>query len=183
MKVAWMVVMAALAGLGQDSKSALESDPSGWVDVFPGKDFKGWKRLPLDPGAPLATKAVWSHSEDGKMLRCDGTGGVKELLLNDEERGDGIFHVEWRWGKDQGEKPTYNGGIYLRSSEDGRTWIQAQVARGPKPPVVGDFIGMLMEDGKPKRTDLRRRARAARRRSASGTPTKSRARGRPSRSG
>ncbi|HVE43054.1 MAG TPA: DUF1080 domain-containing protein [Planctomycetota bacterium] len=154
MKVAWMVVMAALAGLGQDSKSALESDPSGWVDVFPGKDFKGWKRLPLDPGAPLATKAVWSHSEDGKMLRCDGTGGVKELLLNDEERGDGIFHVEWRWGKDQGEKPTYNGGIYLRSSEDGRTWIQAQVARGPKPPVVGDFIGMLMEDGKPKRTDL-----------------------------
>jgi hypothetical protein len=154
MKVAWMVVTAALAGLGQDSKSALEADPSGWVDVFPGKDFKGWKRLPLDPGAPLATKAVWSHSEDGKLLRCDGTGGVKELLLNDEERGDGIFHVEWRWGKDQGEKPNYNGGIYLRSSEDARTWIQAQVARGPKPPVVGDFIGMLMEDGKPKRTDL-----------------------------
>src|SRR5436190_9867835 len=154
MKVTLMVLTAALVGLGQESRSALESDPSGWTDVFPDKEFKGWKRLPLEPGAPLATKAVWSHSADGKMLHCDGRGGVKELLLNGEERGDGIFHVEWRWGKDQGEKPTYNGGIYLRSSEDGRTWIQAQVARGPKPPVVGDFIGMLLEDGKPKRTDL-----------------------------
>jgi len=35
-----------------------------------------------------------------------------------------------------------------------RTWIQAQVARGDKPPVVGDLIGMLLEDGKPKRSDL-----------------------------
>src|SRR6185436_17950362 len=143
MKNLLMSVVAALLCSGQDGKSALESDPSGWVDVFPDKDFKGWKRLPLDPKEPLATKAVWKHSADGKILLCDGTGGVKELLLNEEERGDGIFHVEWRWGKDQGEKPVYNGGIYVRSSEDIRTWIQAQVARGPKPPVVGDMIGML----------------------------------------
>ena len=154
MKLALMILTAALLGPGQESRSALESEPSGWVDLFPGKDFKGWKRIPLDPGAPLVQKAVWSHSEDGTRLRCDARGGVKELLIHEEERSDGIFHVEWRWGKDQGEKPNYNGGIYLRSSEDARTWIQAQVARGPKPPVVGDFIGMLLENGKPKRTDL-----------------------------
>jgi hypothetical protein len=154
MKNILAAAIAAMLCSGQESKSALDSDPTGWVDVFPGKDFKGWKRMPLDQVSPLATKAVWKHSEDGKILFCDGTGGVKELLLNDEERADGIFHVEWRWGKDQGEKPTYNGGIYLRSSEEGKTWIQAQVARGPKPPVVGDLIGMLLEDGKPKRTDL-----------------------------
>jgi hypothetical protein len=106
MKNLLMSVVAALLCSGQDGKSALESDPSGWVDVFPDKDFKGWKRLPLDPKEPLATKAVWKHSADGKTLLCDGTGGVKELLLNEEERGDGIFHVEWRWGKDQGEKPS-----------------------------------------------------------------------------
>jgi hypothetical protein len=146
-----VLLVAAGCASPDGSKSELEKDPSGWVDLFPGRDFKGWKRVPIDP---LSPKQVWTHSADGKTLLCDGTGGVKELLINDEERGDGTFHVEWRWGKDQGEKPNYNGGIYLRSSADGKTWIQAQVARGPKPPVVGDFIGMLMEDGKPKRTDL-----------------------------
>jgi len=150
-----MMILAAAACVGASSqdgaKSALESDPSGWVDVFPDKDFKGWKRVPIDP---LQPKAVWRHSADGKLLLCDGTGGVKEVLINDEERGDGIFHVEWRWGKEQDPTPNYNGGIYVRSAPDGKTWIQAQVARGPKPPGVGDMIGMLLEDGKPKRTDL-----------------------------
>jgi hypothetical protein len=156
MKNAKLVVAAAIlcgcstASPQDGAKSALESDAAGWMDLFPDKDFKGWRRVPIDP---LAAKAVWKHSADGKTLLCDGTGGVKELLMNEEERGDGIFHVEWRWGKDQGEKPNYNGGIYLRSSLDGKTWIQAQVARGEKPPGVGDFIGMIPEDGKPKRVD------------------------------
>ncbi|MBV8880806.1 MAG: DUF1080 domain-containing protein [Planctomycetaceae bacterium] len=140
-----LVLVAGCAGAAQE--------PEGWVDLFPGKDLKGWKRYPLDPTAPLAAKAVYRVSDDGKLLIVDGTGGTKEVLINGEERGDGIFHVEWRWGKVQDEKPNYNGGIYLRSSADGRTWIQAQVAHGPKPPVVGDLIGMLPVDGKPTRTD------------------------------
>lgn len=156
MKHAMMTALTAALLCGcassvQDgARSTLESDPAGWIDLMPDKDFKGWKRVPIDP---LASKAVWKHSADGKTLLCDGTGGVKELLLQSEERGDGIFHVEWRWGKEQGEKPNYNGGIYLRSSADGKTWIQAQVARGEKPPGVGDFIGMLPVDGAPKRID------------------------------
>ncbi|HZE97529.1 MAG TPA: DUF1080 domain-containing protein [Planctomycetota bacterium] len=124
----------------------------GWVDLMPSKDLKGWKRLPLDPALPLASKEVYKVV-DG-LLVVDAVGGIKEVLINDEERGDGVFHVEWRWGRNQGEKPNYNGGIYLRSAVDGKTWIQAQVARAqPKPPVVGDFIGMLMVDGKPTRID------------------------------
>jgi hypothetical protein len=126
----------------------------GWVDLFPSRDLKGWKRYPLDPAGSLASKDVYKVSGDGKLLIVDAVGGIKEVLIQDEERGDGIFHVEWRWGKDQGDKPNYNGGIYLRSSADGRTWIQAQVARQqPKGPVVGDFIGLLMVDGKLARTD------------------------------
>ena len=158
MKFMTATLMALLLGCSgpaatQDgAKSALETEPAGWVDLFPAKDFKGWKRVPIDP--ELSPKTVWKHSADGKTLLCDGTGGVKEVLIQEEERGDGIFHVEWRWGKDQGEKPVYNGGIYMRSAADGKTWIQAQVARGDKPPVVGDMIGMLMDNGKPKRTDL-----------------------------
>src|SRR3954468_11513726 len=141
-------VVVALIGCATD-----QGGSSDWMDLLPTKDLKGWKRYPLDPSVPLAAKAVYKVSDDGRMLIVDATGGIKEVLINDEERGDGIFHVEWRWGKDQGEKPNYNGGIYLRSAPDGKTWIQAQVAKGAKPPGVGDLIGMLMADGKPTRTD------------------------------
>ena len=141
-------VVVALAGCATE-----QSGSSDWVDLLPTKDLKGWKRYPLDPAVPLVAKAVYKVSDDARTLFVDAVGGVKEVLIQEEERGDGIFHVEWRWGKDQGEKPNYNGGIYLRSAPDGKTWIQAQVARGAKPPVVGDMIGMLMVDGKPTRTD------------------------------
>lgn len=145
-----VLTMAAVCGC---AGAAEQGGGDGWVDLFPNKELAGWKRYPLDPAAPLASKTVYKVSDDGKTLIVDGTGGTKEVLIHETERGDGIFHVEWRWGKVQDPKPVYNGGIYLRSSADGRTWIQAQIARGDKPPVVGDLIGMLMEDGKPKRSD------------------------------
>ena len=146
-----IAMLSALVFVAGCAGTAQEGD--GWVDLFPGKDLKGWKRTPLEPGVPLAAKAVYTVSDDGKRLVVDGTGGTKEGLLHEEERGDGIFRVEWRWGAKQDEKPNYNGGIYLRCTPDIRTWIQAQVARGPKPPVVGDLIGMVQVDGKPTRID------------------------------
>ena len=145
--------LALLAACGC-AGGASSTTGDGGVDLFPSKDLKGWKRYPLDLTQPLASKAVYRVSDDGKLLIVDAVGGIKEVLVNDEERGDGILHVEWRWGKDQGEKPNMNGGIYLRSSANGTTWIQAQVAHAqPKGPVVGDFIGMWLVDGKPQRTD------------------------------
>jgi len=147
------MAFAVVVLVGCSGGAAEQGGSEGWVDLFPSKDLKGWKRYPLDPSVPLAVKAVYKVSEDGKTLVVDATGGIKEVLIQEEERGNGIFHVEWRWGKDQGEKPNYNGGIYLRSAPDGKTWIQAQVARNAKPPVVGDLIGMLMMDGKPTRVD------------------------------
>lgn len=145
--------LAVLAACGCATGGAPAAG-DGWVDLFPAKDLHGWKRYPLDLTQPLAPKAVYRVSDDGKLLIVDAVGGIKEVLVQDEERGDGIFHVEWRWGKDQGEKPNMNGGIYLRSAANGTTWIQAQVAHAqPKGPVVGDFIGMWMVDGKPARTD------------------------------
>ncbi len=145
--------LAVLAVCGCATGGAPAAD-GGWVDLFPSKDLQGWKRYPLDLTQPLASKAVYRVSDDGKLLIVDAVGGIKEVLVQDEERGDGVFHVEWRWGKDQGEKPNMNGGIYLRSAANGTTWIQAQVAHAqPKGPVVGDLIGMWVVDGKPARTD------------------------------
>lgn len=146
-----LVLAALVAAQEQSAKSALESDPKGWMDLFPDRDLKGWKRLNLDP---KAKQRVWGLSEDGKFLEIDGRNGVKEDLLYDKEFVDGIYHVEWRWAKDQGEKPNYNGGVYVRASEDAKMWIQAQVARGAKPPVVGDIIELIPGDPKPKRVDV-----------------------------
>ena len=116
----------------------------GWTDLFPAKDLKGWTRVPIKP---LADKKVWSVSEDGKTLVVDGVGAV-EMLLFDQEFGDGTFHVEWRWREHTDPKGVYNGGIYVRTAADGKTWVQAQVARADKSPVVGDLMGMIPGDEK-----------------------------------
>lgn len=129
-----MMLALALAAAVQD----------GWIDLFPSKDLQGWKRVPIKP---LAEKAVWSLSGDGKTLVVDGVGAV-EMLLHEKEFGDGVFRVEWRWRKHEDPKLAYNGGIYVRTSMDGKTWVQAQVARAEKSPVVGDLMGMIPGDEK-----------------------------------
>jgi hypothetical protein len=121
---------------------------AGWIDLMPGKDLKGWKRVPIDP---LAAKAVWSVSGDGKLLLVDGVD-AKEMLLYEKEFGDGVFHVEWRFRKQEGAKPVYNGGAYVRTSMDGKAWIQAQVAHQEKPPVVGDLFAAV--PGQSARVDV-----------------------------
>lgn len=143
------IVAAAVVALAfQDQKSALESDASGWIDLMPSKDLKGWKRVKVkDP----VDREVWKVSEDGKTLSGDGVGTI-EMLLYEKEFGDGIWHVEWRWRKAEGEKPVYNGGVYVRTALDGKAWVQAQVARADKSPVVGDLMATL--PGETKRSDF-----------------------------
>jgi hypothetical protein len=67
------------------------------------------------------------------------------MLLYNEEFGDGIFHVEWRFKKIDGKKG-YNSGVYVRTSSNGAIWHQAQV--GEK---VGYLFGDTRVDGKIKR--------------------------------
>lgn len=148
MLVCTVLSLTTLAALAEEpTKTALEADPSGWIDLTPGKDLQGWKRVPIAPDEKLNAKNPWSMSQDGKTLICDGVG-VKEMFLHETERGDGIFHVEWRFrpvkdGKD------YNSGIYVRNSIDGKLWHQAQVADVDKPPHYADLFGETLVDGKP----------------------------------
>lgn len=150
MRILVGVILAAGAMLQEGGKSALEAEPTGWIDLMPGKDLAGWKRVPV---RGKAEKAVWTFDEEKKVLLCDGVGTFIEMLLHEEMRGDGIFHVEWRFRKGD-EKTVYNGGVYIRTAMDGTIWHQAQVAHGPKPPVVGDLIMVTPVDGKPKRVDI-----------------------------
>jgi hypothetical protein len=133
------------AGEPKESRSALESDPKGWIDLLPGKDLKGWKRVPIPPGGKLRLLSPWSVDKETGHLVCDGVG-LHEMLLYDKEFADGVYHVEWRFRKLEGKKG-YNSGVYVRNSADGKVWHQAQV--GSK--NVGYLFGDTPVDGKLKR--------------------------------
>ncbi len=103
-------------------KSALETNPAGWTDILPPADLKGWVRVPMKAGAKIG-REQW-HVEDGQLV-CDGDGG-HDMLLLDREVGDAIFHVEFCFTKI--DKPKgYNSGVFVRTTQDGAIWHQAQV--------------------------------------------------------
>lgn len=131
----------------KSEKSALERDPKGWINLMPGKDLKGWTRVPLAADGKLSTKNPWQVK--GDVLFCDGVG-IWEMLLYDRELKDGIFHVEWRFRKVEGN-PEYNSGIYVRTPKDGKLWHQVQVAHVKKRPFVGDIFGDTLVKGEKKR--------------------------------
>jgi hypothetical protein len=129
------------------SKSALESDPSGWKDLL--KEGLGkWKRVPIPPTGKLKDTNPWSVKDS--ILHCAGKGAGHEMLLYDQELGDGIFHVEWRFEPVEG-KMGYNSGVYVRNSADGAVWHQAQVGNKN----VGYLFGETLVDGQKKRFTAR----------------------------
>jgi hypothetical protein len=134
-----------LAEPGQTAQGGAE----GWIDLLPGPGLKGWKRVPIAPDTRVGDKNPWSVDATGKILVCDGVG-VKEMLLHDAEFKDGTFHVEWRFRKVE-DKNDYNGGVYVRTSADGKVWHQSQVAHLQKPPLMADLFGDTLVAGKPQK--------------------------------
>ena len=118
------VTAMGLLAAADPSKSAMETDAKGWVDIMPPAGLKGWTRVPVPPGDPLG-KEQWHLNETGKVLVCEGDGG-HDMLLCDREFGDAIFHCEFRYTRVEG-KSGYNSGIYVRNNADGSLWHQAQV--------------------------------------------------------
>lgn len=146
-----LMVAGAIAVRSQETgKSTLKRDPKGWVDLLPGKDLRGWKRVAIAPDTTRNTKNPWKV--EGNILLCDGVD-VKEMLLYDREFGDGVFHVEWRFRR-LGKKD-YNSGVYVRTAGDGKVWHQVQVAHQEKPPLLGDLFGDSLVKGKPERVLVR----------------------------
>jgi hypothetical protein len=143
-----LLVAAPAADQPAQSKSALESDPKGWTDLLPDKDFKHWKRVPIPPGGKLSTRNPWSVDTQKQLLLCDAEK-IHEMLLYDQELADGIFHVEWRFKKIEGKKG-YNSGVYVRNSADGKIWHQAQVGSLN----VGYIFGDTLVDGAIKRVRI-----------------------------
>ena len=74
-------VVPDIRAADETSKSSLEADPGGWVDIMPPPDLGGWVRVPIKAGGKLL-RDQW-HMENG-LLVCDGDGGHDMLLLNRE---------------------------------------------------------------------------------------------------
>src|SRR5712672_1440891 len=54
-----------------ETKSALETDPQGWIDILPPSDIKGWFRVPVPPNGRLG-REQWHVDTERKVLICDG---------------------------------------------------------------------------------------------------------------
>jgi hypothetical protein len=110
------IVTASLLGVvsasGEETKSKLQSDPAGWLDILPSADLKGWYRVPVPPTGKLG-REQWHVDAEKKVLICDGDGGHDMLLF------------EFCYTKVEG-KTGYNSGAYVRNSKDGAIWHQAQ---------------------------------------------------------
>ena len=130
--------LAALQAPGEETKSALQSDPQGWVDILPSADLKDWYRVPVPPTGQLG-REQWHVDGEKKVLICDGDGG-HDMLLLDKEIGDAIFHVEFRYTKIEG-KTGYNSGAYVRNSKDGAIWHQAQFGDANGGFLFGQTLG------------------------------------------
>src|SRR5690349_10502112 len=121
--LAILLLLGAGACFAQ-TPSALESDPTGWTDIFPSPDFSGWTRIPFLTTAPLGTVMQWKVNATDHMLICEGNGG-HEWLRYDRELGDVIFHAEFRFTP-IASGTGYNSGVMVRNSLDGQIWHQAQ---------------------------------------------------------
>jgi hypothetical protein len=146
------VVFLGGTGPGDESRSALETDPEGWTDLLAqaGSQLKGWTRGPIPPSGRLRPESQWSNDARTGILLCEGNGG-HEWLRWDQELGDAVFHVEWRFTSVPGKKG-YNSGVYIRNSADAAVWHQAQTGDGSG----GYLFGESQSGGKLKSFNLAR---------------------------
>lgn len=150
------VSLTSYAAEAAPTKSALESDPGGWIDIMPPADLGGWSRVTVPPKGKLG-REQWHVDTDRKVLICDGDGG-HEMLLLDKVIGDAIFHFEVRYTKIEGVTG-YNSGAYVRNSADGAIWHQAQFGDAKD----GFLFGVTpAAEGKPKFFILKREVKDGR---------------------
>jgi len=151
-------VAFALAAINaaEPTPGALESDPNGWVEILPNAALEGWYRVPVPPTGKLG-RQQWHVDAAQKLLMCDGDGG-HDMLLQDKEYRDALFHFEFRYTRLEG-KTGYNSGAYIRNSKDGAIWHQAQFGDAKDGYLFGETLG---PDGKKKFFSLKKEVKDGR---------------------
>jgi hypothetical protein len=122
--IAALLLFVCTKNVVAETKSAFETDKTGWTDLQPSADLKGWTRFPFMSTNGLG-RAQW-HVDRPGVLVCDGDGG-HDMLRLDQELTNGIFHVEFCFTPVTGTNRNYNSGVFIRNSADGTIWHQAQL--------------------------------------------------------
>jgi 3-keto-disaccharide hydrolase len=145
MKFAFMP--ALLAGVLLGAPAAPAQAPAA-VDLMPDESLRGWTRVPIPPVDGLKPKLQWRVDAARHALICSGDGG-HEWLRWDQEVGDFILDVDWRFTpRAEGEK-RYNSGVGVRLSKYGELWVQGQTG------LAGGYLfGENLADGAIRRFNL-----------------------------
>ncbi len=137
------------------TKSSLEADPEGWIDLLADKSMKQWARGPLTAVGQLRAGNIddpspWSLDTSGKLLLCEANRVGREWLRYLPELKDFIIHAEFRYPPIEGET-RYNSGIFFRTSADGAIFHQAQATLGG-----GFILGSTSVNGQMRRVNLQK---------------------------
>ena len=120
------VCLAALIISVVAVRSPADDKEEGWIRLFNGKDFTGWKKY-LDPKKNADPDTIWSV-KDG-MIVCEGS--VYGYLLTEKDYENYHLRLQWRWG----DKVTTNrnSGVFVHVSGPDKIWpkgVEAQLFAG-----------------------------------------------------
>jgi len=98
---------------------------SDWKDLIPDESLKGWTRVPIPAIDGVKPKLQWRVDTAQHALICAGDG-QHEWLRYDQELGDFVLQVDWRFTPRAPGEKRYNSGVGVRLSKLGEIWVQAQ---------------------------------------------------------
>lgn len=124
------------------------AEQKDWTNLLPDPSLKGWTRIPIPAIKGVDPKLQWRVDSTQAALICSGDGG-HEWLRYDQELGDFILQVDWRFTPRGPEEKKYNSGIGVRMTKLGEIWHQAQTG------LTGGYLfGETLTDGAVKRFNL-----------------------------
>lgn len=138
------------------TRSSLESEPAGWVDLLADAGMKDWIRGPLGANrfvraGDMNDPSPFKLDPATKILLCEGDKSGHEWLRYAPELSDFILHAEYRFTPVPGET-RYNSGVFVRTSPDGKVWQQAQAT------LEGGFLfGVTPVNGVPQMVNLQKK--------------------------
>ena len=72
MKLRWALIITIScllsATLWAQTKNALASDTSGWIDILPDESFKGWTRVAIPPDKALDPVSQWKLDKAHRII-------------------------------------------------------------------------------------------------------------------
>jgi hypothetical protein len=129
--------------------AAAAAQPAKTIDLMPDESLKGWTRVAIPATDGLKPTMQWRVDKEQNALICSGLGG-HEWLRMDQELGDYVLELDWRFTPRTPDERRYNSGVGIRLSSWGELWVQAQTG------LAGAYLfGTNLVDGAIKSFNLR----------------------------